>query len=259
MFFFAETLPVHQPATQLGISVAGSGMPTAVAEDSLRFNVTAATADMNSMRHQGPQPGPGGSHQPFLVDTQPPQQSFSTGYQTPTVPVISAQTPSSVHQPSPGMTLAPTVYIKYCNKCSWHSIPTTDGAAYSGAVSDLESHKKEAHPETKDGGEFSTKSKDSDEYKLATTLREVQACQDDGVNNFCPVRFWRAPMSWKNSQLALPLEQSPVCPLGDFEPFGLEVNNRKLIRDLHSLGFKSPKLSDFSDVNLKGMIIHSFV
>ena len=66
-------------------------------------------------------------------------------------------------------------------------------------------------------------------------------------------------MSWKNSQLAIPLEQSPVCSLGDFEPFGLEVNNRKLIRDLHSLGFKSPKLSDFSDVNLKGMIIHSFV
>ena len=58
-------------------------------------------------------------------------------------------------------------------------------------------------------------------------------------------------MSWKNSQLAIPLTQSPVCGVGDFEPFGIEVNNRKLVKDIHYLGCKSLKLSDFSDVNLR--------
>jgi hypothetical protein len=58
-------------------------------------------------------------------------------------------------------------------------------------------------------------------------------------------------MSWKNSQLALPVSQTPVCGVGDFEPFGLEVSNRKLVKDIHYLGCKSLKLSDFSDVNLR--------
>ena len=245
MFSIAETPVVHHPAaSNSGVM---SGMPTPVSLGSLQTNAKAAAADMHSMRHQGPQPD--GSHQPSLGITQAPQQVPSTGYQASSTPVITNQ--SSAHQPPAGIALAPTFYIKYCSKCDWHSIPTTEASAYGGAVSDLDFHMKEAHPETKDTGEFSTKNKDSDEYKLATTLREVQACQDDGVNNLCPVRFWSSPISWKSCQLALPLEQTPVCSLREFEPWGLEVNNRKLIRDIHSLGLKSPKLSDFSDDNLK--------
>ena len=258
LFSIAETPPAHYTAGAGAVP----GFPTAVSDESLQANSQAALAEMHSMRHQGPKPG--GSHQQFLGETQTPQQLISTtDYLSPSSPVNPQQSLSlssvnqpplslsSVNQPPPGSAVAPTVYIKYCNKCNWHSIPTTDGAAYSGAVSDLESHKKEAHPESKDTGEFSMKSKDYEEYKLATTLRDVQACQDDGVNNLCPVRFWSSPISWKNCQLALPLEQSPVCSLREFEPLGLEVNNRKLVRDIHSLGLKSPKLSDFSDVNLK--------
>ena len=244
-----KLFPIAETPASLHPAATGSGMPTAVSEEVLASNTRAAVADMHSMRHQGP----GGTEQPSLANTQTPQQFANTSFQAPSPPVTPNQSHSlsSVHHLTPGSCVAPTTYIKYCNKCSWHSIPTTDAAAYSGAVSDLESHKKEAHPETKDAGEFSMKSKDIEEYKLATTLREVQACQDDAVNNLCPVRFWSSPISWKSCQLALPLDQSPVCSLREFEPFGLEVNNRKLIRDIHSLGLKSPKLSDFSDDNLK--------
>merc|ERR1719318_968703 len=245
----SETGNVHKAA----------GMPTPEPHGSLRNNVQAAMSDMQSMRHQGPQPE--GTSPPFLGA---PEQLASTGYQPGSNPVIHSQTtvpqapagtilPSqaSAHQPPAEVAPGPTLYTKYCSKCSWHSILTTDASAYGGAVSDLDFHMKEAHPEAKDTGEFSTKNKETEEYKLATTLREVQACQDDGVNNLCPVRFWSSPISWKSCQLALPLEQTPVCALREFEPWGLEVNNRKLIRDIHSLGLKSPKLSDFSDDNLK--------
>ena len=38
--------------------------------------------------------------------------------------------------------------------------------------------------------------------------------------------------------------------MGDFEPFGIEVNNRPLLRDLHNRGHKSLKLKSFTDANL---------
>ena len=217
------------------------GMPAPITEQQLRASLQATTANIASMRHQGPQ----AEQLSFPTPGQPSNSATHAHGQTPYAPPLGGvQALSLTNQ-------APTIYVKYCNKCSWSSIPTTDGAAYAGAVIDLQDHKKEAHPEAKESGDYSINFKDSEDYKQATSLRDVEACKDDGVNNFCPVRFWRGPMSWKNSQLALPLTQTPVCGVGDFEPFGIEVNNRKLLKDIHYLGCKSLKLSDFSDVNLR--------
>ena len=196
------------------------------------------------------QPGltPRTTYSPPYSHHQPLQEQASSG---------------SMYQPShPGhnnsfeqhlaqdQTPQPVLYIKSCSKCDWSSIPSYDPQAYAGAVSDYESHKKEYHPDPKDTGDLSSRSKDSEEYINATKPRKVEACEDDGVVNFCPVRFWRSPMSWKNAQLSLPLEQTPVCTVGDFEPFGIEVNNRSLLRDLHNRGYKSLKLKHFTDQNL---------
>ena len=265
MLIIAEISSQPTPSSRM------PGMPDPVTEERLRTSIQAAAANIAGMRHQGPpheqsqfsilgQPGTsatvstlhtspiGGIHDdqpPSLSNFQSPnlanyQASNLTNYQAPNL--TNYQAPSAP---------TPTVYIMYCDKCSWHSIPTTDGAAYGGAVLDLQNHEKKAHPEVKESADFASNFRDSEDFKLATSLRDVEACKDDGVNNFCPVRFWRGPMSWKNSQLALPVSQTPVCGVGDFEPFGLEVSNRKLVKDIHYLGCKSLKLSDFSDVNLR--------
>ena len=42
-----------------------------------------------------------------------------------------------------------------------------------------------------------------------------------------------------------------MCTYGDFEPYGLEVNNRGLLRDLHNRATKSHRLKVFSDRNMK--------
>jgi hypothetical protein len=142
------------------------------------------------------------------------------------------------------------IYTKKCEKCSWESVATTDPKAYQGAVADLELHMKFSHADQKED-RSSSYCKESEEYRRATQMVDVPATQDDCHLNLSPVRFFRAPLSWKNSQLQLPVEQLPVCTYGDFEPYGLEVNNRGLLRDLHNRATKSHRLKVFSDRNMK--------
>ena len=124
---------------------------------------------------------------------------------------------------------APT-YTKKCDKCTWQSIDTTDPSAYSGAVADYKLHMELAHGDTKNNGESSSRCEESEEYRKATELVDVPATQDDCHLNLCPFRFWRAPLSWKSRQLRLPVEQSPVCTVGDYEAYGMEV--KEVIKDL---------------------------
>ena len=76
--------------------------------------------------------------------------------------------------------------------------------------------------------------------------------KDDCNLNLCEAQYWREPLSWANSQLNLPVEQRPVCSVGDYEPYGLEINNKSLLRGLHSRTNKATtKLKFFSNSNLK--------
>ena len=143
-----------------------------------------------------------------------------------------------------------TVYTKKCEKCSWESIATTDPKAYQGAVADLELHMKYSHSDQKED-KSSSSCKESEEYRRTTQLVDVPATQDDCHLNLSPVRFFRAPLSWKNSQLQLPVEQLPVCTYGDYEAYGIEVNNRGLLKDLHNRADKTHRLKVFSDKNMK--------
>ena len=224
-------------------------MPSAFSALQIAGNMAAVQADMHGMRHPGPIQGV--EHAQPLSSSPFTQETFSPPAQINLVDEREMVHNHTATEPVLSSAPQPTLYVKRCTQCSWQSIPSTDPLAYAGAVSDYESHKKEVHTDTKDSGDFSSKSKDNEEYKQATKLRTLQACGDDGVLNFSPARFFRAPMSWKNSQLALPLEQTPVCAVGDYEPFGLEVNNRPLIRDIHNLGCKTLKLKLFTDINLK--------
>ena len=101
-----------------------------------------------------------------------------------------------------------------------------------------------SHTEQKED-KSSSYCKESEEYRKATQLVDIPATQDDCHLNLSPVRFLRAPLSWKNSQLQLPVEQLPVCTFGDFEPFGIEINNRGLLKDLHNRA-KRTTVSRFS-------------
>ena len=220
------------------------GMPSLMSESQLTSNLETSIKDITDMRHPGP--GPQADIGPSSQHSQMSQNQYSTPpRQTP------AQPQPSTHKTDP------VWYQKSCIKCDWQSIGSHNPAAYAGAVSDYESHKKEAHPEGReDTSEFSKYSKESFDYIEATKLRDVEACKDDGVSNLAPARFYRAPYDWKKSQLAIPLEQTPICTVGDFEPFGIIINNRRLIRDCHSRGCKSHKLRDFSDANLRTVPSH---
>lgn len=140
-------------------------------------------------------------------------------------------------------------YTKRCEMCSWESVATTDPKAYQGAVADLDLHMKYSHAEQKESKSISCR--ETEEYRRATRLVDIPATQDDCHLNLSPVRFMRAPLSWKNSQLQLPVEQLPVCTYGDYEAYGIEVNNRGLLKDLHNRATKGHRLKLFSDRNMK--------
>ena len=226
-------------------------MPNTISQEQLMFNMAAASKEADSFRHQGPQ-GLGGDLRPDLTNENPTtgpglgagtswagqpqvlnQQGLLGGGQEGTQYFFTQNSPVPVFQ-------------KECSKCPWRSIASTDPGAYTGAVADLELHIKEAHSEIKN-----TASSASEEYANATRLRDVPATQDDALNNLSVVRYWSVPLSWRNSQLNLPRVQSPLCTVGDYDPLGLEANNRSLLKDLHDRTKKKLSLKHFSDKNLK--------
>ena len=89
----------------------------------------------------------------------------------------------------------------------------------AGAVADLELHMKYSHTDQRE--DKSTFCEETEEYKRATQLVDIPVTQDDCYLNLSPVRVVRAPLSWKNSQLQL-----PVCTYGDYKAYGIKVNNR---------------------------------
>ena len=233
-----------------------SGMPAPITPQQLQSALTASMAETEGFRHGGPKPATNlqstsSTPQSTSFAPQPPYQDLARPGETTFYPTQHTAVYGQDQQMVPtGLTPLPTLYVKKCTKCEWSSIPTYDGNAYSGAVSDYDSHMKESHPDPKTNDDAPSRSKDNEEFIAATRPRKVEECEDDGVVNLCKARFFSSPLSWKNSQLSLPLAQVPVCTVGDYEPFGIEVNNRPLLKDLHKLDNKNLKLKHFTDANL---------
>lgn len=228
-----------------------SGMPAPITSQQLSTALAASIAETEGFRHAGPGPAFTPQSTSFAPSFTPQHSNQdlassrdNSHYQTQHNAVF------GYDQQTSGLAPLPILYVKKCSKCEWSSIPTYDGNAYSGAVSDYDSHMKESHPDPKTNEDTPSRSKDSEEFIAATKPRKVEECEDDGVVNFCKARFFRSPLSWKNSQLSLPLEQLPVCTVGDYEPFGIEVNNRPLLKGLHKRDNKDLKLKHFTDANL---------
>jgi len=210
-------------------------MPAAMPPAHLNNALSAAAKEMDALKHQGPHGQ--GDH------SQDHDQNSSGGFSQVSNNGGLGQNEVQYYVTSD----APIpIFQKTCSKCSWKSIASTDSGAYTGAVADLELHMKTAHAESK--GAYNTA---ADEYATATKLRDVPATQDDALNNLSVVRYWAAPLNWRTSQLQLPKIQSPLCTVGDYEPFGLEANNRSLLKDLHDRTNKKLSLKHFSDRNLK--------
>ena len=210
-----------------------------MSQEQLDRSIASALLENAGFRH----PGPGGSANvpwPGSHKQYPPNSTELLH-----IPPAKSPEPGDPQQEA-------TVYQKHCNKCSWKSLPSYDPRAYVGAVADYEFHVKDTHSEQKDNGEFSTHNKDTEEFEKATRLRDVTIVKDDCNLNLCEARYWRQPLSWTNSQLNLPVDQKPICTVGDYEPYGMEINNKQLIKALHSRSNKTTnKLKYFSDPNLK--------
>ena len=220
------------------------GMPASMTEQQIRSNTHAAMAEMAEFRHQGPVAG---VHRQELSTPQlaPPEYTRQEQQQF-------SHSPGRVANPEMPWVLPhqPVLYVKRCEKCEWSSIATYDSRAYDGAVRDYDSHMREAHTESNDQGDSSSRSKDTEEFSLATKPRKVEACEDDGLANLCKARFFRFPFSWKSCQLSMPIQQKPTCTVVDMEALGIQVNNKALLKDLHDRGFKTFKLKNFTDANL---------
>ena len=230
-------------------------MPASVTPQQLQSALKATMTETESFRHAGPRPSSNPQSTSFALPPSYPQQPHTDGAILRESSIYQTQSSAGYGQDpmmlTPGMVPnQPRLFVKTCSKCDWSSIPTYDGNAYHGAVSDYDSHMREAHPVPKPAAEAPVTSKDREEFIAATKPRKVEECEDDGVVNFCKARFFSSPLSWKNSQLSLPLEQSPVCTVHDYEPMGIEVNNRHLLKDLHKRDNKNLKLKFFTDANL---------
>ena len=223
------------------------GMPNAISHEQLTQALAAAAKETDSFRHQGPQGADHGLDQREDTNGEVPSVGASWSGQ-PQVFSQPGQTGGGQDNTQFFFTQDNTipVFQKVCSKCSWRSIASTDPGAYMGAVADLELHIKEAHGDAKNSSNSA-----SEEYAKATCLRDVPATQDDALNNLSVVRYWSHPLSWRNSQLNLPRVQSPICTVGDYDPLGLEANNRSLLKDLHDRTNKKLTLKHFSDKNLK--------
>ena len=180
-------------------------MPQTVQPEQLAHahTIQAAARDTLGFRH----PGPAVSHlDPVAIAAQGlsrPQTMLADPNEVTFQPVTStpARQPADQQWVS-ARNLAPppaqAIYVKSCKKCSWTTIPTSDPLAYPGAVADYESHLREDHPESKDSGDSSSKSKETEEYKRATTLTLIgpgifyeQEAQE-GVDSTPPMKtlFW---------------------------------------------------------------------
>ena len=224
------------------------GTPSSVTPALLAKSLATVAAQNEGFRHQGPQDshGVGGG----WAGQQDDQEAALGGF-----PMLGlgagSRIPEQQDMSQAGARgLQPVFsYTKKCEMCSWESISTTDPKAYPGTVADLDLHMKYAHGNNREVS--SAACKESEEYRRATQLVDFPATQDDCHLNLSPIRFLRAPLSWRNSQLQLPVEQSPVCTYGDYEAYGIEVNNRGLLKDLHNRATKSLRLKIFSDKNMK--------
>ena len=224
--------------------------PSGITPQQLERALATARVENAGFRHLGPDASPS-----FTDLTSGPRAG---GDQNPAVNMHSQMVNDRPHLPPAqlqdlsALQQEPTVYQKLCKKCSWKSLASLDPRAYVGAVADYELHVKENHSDPKETGEFSTNNKDCEEFERATQMREVTCVKDDCNLNLCEARYWREPLSWINCQLNLPAEQRPICSVGDYEPYGLEINNKALIRGLHSRTNKNTtKLKYYSNSNLK--------
>ena len=225
-------------------------MPAHISAVDLEEALAKAASENASFRHQGPtsedqSPVFSSSFSPVFTPV------FTPGSQ-PAAPSFGGQFGNTASTPDmSSLAQGQIIYQKHCTKCKWSSLASYDPRAYRGCVADYELHIKEAHVELKDSEETSSRSKEVEEYEKATQMRDVLITRDDSNLNLSDARYWRRPFSWKNIQLGHPVAQKPVCSLTDGEPYGLEVNNKALIRGMHDRSYKNLKLKFFSDANIK--------
>ena len=124
-------------------------MPAPVHPQQLQAALSASVGEMEGFRHGGPGSSPIIQNSSF--GPQQPHQDLSgsgdnTFYQSQHSAGVRGVRKEIQLAPA-SMAPPPTLYVKKCSKCDWSSIPTYDANAYSGAVSDYDSHMREFHHE----------------------------------------------------------------------------------------------------------------
>ena len=91
-------------------------------------------------------------------------------------------------------------YQMKCEKCDWHSIVAHDSGSLVGLAAQLDVHMRHAHGASQTNvGNSQADSNINNEFKLATTPREVAAHMDDRNRLLSAARFYPVGLNWKNN------------------------------------------------------------
>ena len=92
---------------------------------------------------------------------------------------------------------------------------------------------------------------DLDKYDIRLHKREFPAAYDDNLNTLHPARWMPMSVGWHIPHAAQPIEAKPARFSYPFTDLGMIVNNRRLMINMHYMGFSDYSLSMMTAANLK--------
>ena len=92
---------------------------------------------------------------------------------------------------------------------------------------------------------------DLNKYNIKVFKREIAASYDDNLNNLHEARWFPMPVGWHTPHAAQPTEALQARHSYPFDALGLNVANRRLVINLHSMSFTEYSLAMMTKANLK--------
>ena len=256
-------------------SFLSDGTPQTQAPSQIRKSLQAVAASTLDARHPGPRADPQDPLSRIVAETvnsrvRSPSTRQPMEEVTPRVETVVEQRPEPTSQQTlvirdDGAELmnieqyvpeAKHVYQCTCDHCDWVGMVSDDPTAVPGLVQQWEVHLKYNHDITQCNSSnkgSSNTAPENEEFKRATTPKDIPAHRDDRNRCLSSVRFLPSGLCWKNTARAVPVAHSDmsVCSMIDLSPTGVPAYNSKTITNCYRRDARDLRLQDFSDENLR--------
>ena len=150
------------------------------------------------------------------------------------IPSNSGSAPSAYVQEvaaEPYVPMAMQVHQLGCDECDWHSLVVHDEGNIGQIVNQWEAHMRVKHgsqpsekqAEVSSSQNQSDENSNDDEFKKATTPKEVPAHRDDRNRLLSPARWFPGGFNWQIQARAIPVSVEPVCSVIDLSHIGCSI------------------------------------